>query len=59
VEVRVQPKDGGSRLDVEWSRRDIGLRGNLIIGLVALSRGAPVRENIQRGLDRLAARQPA
>jgi hypothetical protein len=45
--------DGGSDLHVEWSRTGVGLKGNMLIALVVLTRGAIIRRKVfEHAFDR-------
>lgn len=50
---------GGSRIHVDWNRRGKTLAGKLVVGLIVLLRGMPVRRSVQAGLDRMAAQTDA
>jgi hypothetical protein len=55
VVVFIRPDDaGGSMLHITWDRTGKGLFGKLFVGLVALTRGAPVRRSFDMGLARIA-----
>lgn len=56
VEAVVTPgTNGGSRVHVTWSRRGKTLPAKLLVGLIVLLRGLPVRRSIQAGLRRIEA----
>ena len=56
VVVRITPVEGGgSSLHVTWERHGKGIFGRLFVGLIALTRGAPVRRSFAMGLERIAA----
>jgi len=57
VEVGVRPEaDGGTRLQVDWNRRGVGIKGKMMIAFVVLTRGAIIRRKVfQRALDRASA----
>ena len=58
VVMNIRPADGGgSDVHVTWDRRGRNLFGRVFIGLMALTRGAPVRRSIESGLQ-VAARGP-
>jgi hypothetical protein len=52
VVVRAKP-DGGSRIHLTWSRRGTTLVAKAMVGLIALSRGLPVKQSIIAGLRRI------
>src|SRR5215813_1773360 len=54
VEVGVRPEtDGGTRLQVDWNRRGVGIKGKMMIAFVVLTRGAIIRRKVfQRAFDR-------
>ena len=54
VEATLAPREGGgTRIHVEWERRGTTPSSRLGLRLVTLTRGAPVRRSLQKGLDRL------
>jgi hypothetical protein len=56
VVVDIAPRaGGGSIVHVVWQRTGKGVFGKVFVGLIGLTRGAPVRRSIQSGLDRIAA----
>ena len=56
VIVDIAPRtDGGSTVHVVWQRTGKRIFGRVFVGLIGLTRGAPVRRSIQMGLDRIAA----
>jgi hypothetical protein len=57
VEVSQKP-DGGSRLHVDWSRQPTTLMGRVIVALMWLVRGAPLKAYYRRALDKLADATP-
>ena len=53
VEVHVEPKTGGgSRLHVVLERTPTKLSARLMLRLIALTRGAPVKSSITRAFDK-------
>jgi hypothetical protein len=54
VEVGVRPEaDGGTRLQMDWNRRGVGIKGKMMIAFVVLTRGAIIRRKVfQRAFDR-------
>ena len=60
VVVRITPAEGdGSIVHVVWERQGKGLFGRVFVGLIGLTRGAPIRRSIRQGLDRIAALERA
>ena len=58
VLVEIEPAEGGgSTLHITWVRVGKGLFGRLFVGLIALTRGAPVRRSFELGLARIAGRR--
>jgi hypothetical protein len=55
VEVRVATNDGGSRIHVTWQRHATNLGYGLMLGIIKLTGGAPVRSSLRKGLDRIRA----
>jgi hypothetical protein len=52
VEVHIEPKTGGgSRLHVVWDRTPTKLSARLMLRLIALTRGAPVRASSNRAFN--------
>ena len=53
VEVGVRPEaDGGTRLQVDWNRRGVGIKGKMMIAFVVLTRGAIIRGKVfKRAFD--------
>jgi hypothetical protein len=47
--------EGGSLVQMTWDRRPSTLGARLMLGLVALTRGAPVKSSFRKGLARIAA----
>ena len=45
---------GGSIVHIVWRRRGRSLRAKLAVGLMALTRGAPVRSSFEAGLKEIA-----
>ena len=46
---------GGSRIELEWEKHGTHLTSRLIVGLIALLRGFPVKRSFQVGLRAIAA----
>jgi hypothetical protein len=58
VEARVAPSDGGSRIHVTWERRPTTFMARaVIVPLIKLTGGAPVKSSIRRGLERIKAQE--
>lgn len=56
VEAVVMPsRDGGSRIGVTWFRRGKTLPAKLVLGLISLLGGLPVKWSIEAGLRRVEA----
>ncbi len=56
VEAIVKPRSGGgSCIHVTWNRRGKTLPAKLIVGMIALLWGMPVRRSIEAGLRRVEA----
>lgn len=45
--------DGGTRLHIDWSRRGTSFGGKVLVGIVGLTKGAPIRSSTRKALDRL------
>lgn len=54
VRAEVAPSDGGSRIHVTWERQPITFSARLIMALIVLTRGAPVKGSLKKGLDRIS-----
>jgi hypothetical protein len=60
VVVEIEPAaGGGSTVHVSWDRRGKSLFGKLFVGLLALTRGVPIRRSFEAGLDVVAAQNRA
>ena len=46
---------GGSRIELEWEKHGTHLVARLIVGLIALMRGFPVKRSFEMGLRAIAA----
>jgi len=56
VQTEVHARDGGgTRIHVTWERHPSTFLARLILGMIVLARGAPVRSSIRKGLERIAA----
>lgn len=57
VSARVTPKnDGGSRVHIRWERIPLGMRSRVMLGLVGLSGGRPVKARVREAFDNLERR---
>jgi hypothetical protein len=54
VSVDARPHDGGTCLHVTWDRQGSNLIGMALVALIALTRGAPFRSQLEGGLRRIA-----
>ena len=53
VEVQIAPREGnGSQIHGVWSRTPTSFKWQLMLSLIVLSRGAPVKSSLAKGLDR-------
>ncbi|HEX6208640.1 MAG TPA: SRPBCC family protein [Actinomycetota bacterium] len=51
MSARVEPlPNGGSRMHVTWSRKGVGLKGRMVVGLMRLTRGQPLAKSLSRAL---------
>jgi hypothetical protein len=56
VRAEVTPRDGGSRIHVTWERHPTTLMARFVIlPIIVLTRGAPVRSSLVKGLRGLEA----
>jgi polyketide cyclase/dehydrase/lipid transport protein len=56
VQTQIRPDaEDGSRIHVIWERHALGLGSRLMLGLIVLTRGAPVKSSLRKGLQRIAA----
>jgi hypothetical protein len=56
VTAVVTPREGrGSRVHVIWERHGRTLFGRLLVAMIVLLRGRPVRQSIEAGLKRIGA----
>jgi Polyketide cyclase / dehydrase and lipid transport len=54
VSATLEPREGGgTRIHVHWERTGTTLAGRIATGLIAATRGRPVRASIENGLRRL------
>lgn len=56
VQAELEPRDGGSRIHVTWDRRPTSFIARLMLALIVLTRGAPVKSSIKKGLERVSLR---
>ncbi len=54
VQAEVAPRDGGSRIHVTWERQPTTFAARLILAMIVLTRGAPVKSSLKKGLDRIS-----
>jgi hypothetical protein len=56
VETRISPAEGGgSRIHLVWDRTATSLKWKALMTLIVLSRGAPIKSSLKKGLDRFAS----
>ena len=56
VEARITPgEQGGSRIHVVWNRITSSLKWQLMLGVIVLARGAPVKSSLLKGFERYAS----
>jgi hypothetical protein len=56
VEARIAPKDRGSRIHVTWERHPTTFMARAVmIPLIKLTGGAPVKSSLRKGLERIKA----
>jgi Polyketide cyclase / dehydrase and lipid transport len=55
VSARVTPSGTGSRVHVVWDRRPSSLVGRVVMALIWVTRGYPVKRSLMAGLARIAA----
>jgi hypothetical protein len=56
VQAEVAPSGGGSRIHVTWQRQPTTLLARVMLGLIVLTRGGPVKASLKKGLDRIGKR---
>jgi hypothetical protein len=54
VSADLTPRGEGTRVHVTWERHPKGVLGAIMVMIIPLMRGAPVRRSLQAGLDRIA-----
>lgn len=60
MSVRAEPSaGGGSSAHVTWSRRGVGVKGRMIVGIMRLTRGRPLAKGMGVALAALAPRGPS
>jgi len=53
VAATMTPRDGGTRVHVEWERRGTTLKGRLVIRMIKLSKGKPVAASMRQAFEKL------
>jgi hypothetical protein len=53
VEVTLHPRDGGTRIHVEWERTGTTFLGKLLIRLIKLTNGKPIAASVKKALANL------
>jgi hypothetical protein len=59
VSAALRPRGSGTRIHITWNRQPIGLLGMVALGVIVLTRGRPVRQQIVAGLKAIAAQPPS
>ena len=59
VQTDVEARDGGSRIHVTWERTPTTMLARVMLALIVLSRGGPVRSSLLKGLQRIAQEPPS
>ncbi|MGH2710194.1 MAG: SRPBCC family protein [Actinomycetota bacterium] len=54
VQAEIKPKGTGSEVHVTWQRVPTTFAARLIMGLIVMTRGAPVKGSLKKGFDRIA-----
>jgi hypothetical protein len=54
VQAEISARDGGSNIHVIWERIPTTLMARFLLGVILLTRGAPVKFSLQKGLDRIS-----
>jgi hypothetical protein len=55
VEAAVSPREGGgSHVHIVWNREGSTLLGKLVVRAIALTKGKPVADSMQKAFDKLA-----
>lgn len=54
VQTDVTPRDGGSHIHVTWERTPTTFFARLILGLIVMTRGAPVKGSLKKGLGQIS-----
>jgi hypothetical protein len=54
VQAEISPRNGGSTIHVTWERTPTTFLARIIMGLIVITRGAPVKSSIKKGLERIA-----
>ena len=56
IAADISPRSGGgSRIELDWNRHGTHFTAKVIVGLIALLRGLPVKRSFQAGLKAIAA----
>lgn len=59
VQAEIAPRDGGSRIHLTWERRPTTFMARfLMIPMIVMTRGAPVKGSLKKGLDRISRSAP-
>jgi hypothetical protein len=57
VSAAIQPgRGGGSRIHLVWERWPSNMKGRLMIGMMVLLRGSPIKSSTRKALDAMASR---
>jgi hypothetical protein len=59
VSARITPRGSGSHIDLVWDRKPSSAIGRIVMALIWLTRGYPVKRSLMAGLARIAAHPPA
>jgi hypothetical protein len=54
MSARVEPAGNGSRMHITWSRKGVGPKGKMIVGLMRLTGGRPLAKSLGKALAGLA-----
>lgn len=54
VQADISERDGGSTIHVTWERVPTTFLARFLMGVILLTKGAPVRSSLQKGLDRVS-----
>lgn len=53
VQVDISPDGTGSKIHLAWERNATTLLGKVALQMIVLTRGAPIKASIKRGLDKM------